>query len=102
MTKQEECLSSPSNVVRMLNWCYESHSDILQGGVLALRLHKMSYSCGILCRLKTYKTSLINLWRACAARVTVLALCECLSVCYRSSSYSVCFRLQPMASAALS
>ena len=32
--------------------------------------------------------------RACAARVTVLALCVCLSVCYRSSSYSVRFSLQ--------
>ena len=31
--------------------------------------------------------------RACAARVTVLALCVCLSVCYRSSSYSVRFSL---------
>ena len=41
---------------------------------------------------------LINPRRACAARVTVLALCVCLcvcvSVCYRSSSYSVRFSLQ--------
>ena len=51
----------------------------------------------------------INPRRACAARVTVLALCVCLSVClcvcvsvcYRSSSYSVRFNLQPTASAAL-
>ena len=35
--------------------------------------------------------------RACAARVTVLALCVCVSVCYRSSSYSVRFNLQPTA-----
>ena len=45
--------------------------------------------------------------RACAARVTVLALCVCVclsvcvSVCYRSSSYSVRFNLQRTASAAL-
>ena len=32
--------------------------------------------------------------RACAARVTVLAVCLCLSVCYCSSSYSVRFSLQ--------
>ena len=41
--------------------------------------------------------SLINPRRACAARV---ALCVCLSVCYRSSSYSVRFSLQPTASTA--
>ena len=42
----------------------------------------------------------INPRRACAARVTVLALCVCVSVWYRSSSYSVCFNLQPTASTA--
>ena len=36
----------------------------------------------------------------CAARVTVLALCVCVSVCYPSSSYSVRFSLQPTASTA--
>ena len=36
--------------------------------------------------------------RACAA---YLSVCVCVSVCYRSSSYSVRFNLQPTASAAL-
>ena len=40
---------------------------------------------------------MINPRRACAARVT---LCVCVSVCYRSSSYSVRFSLQPTASTA--
>ena len=46
--------------------------------------------------------AVINPRRTCAARVTVLALCVCLSVCHRTSSYSVRFSLQPTASTAFS
>ena len=50
---------------------------------------------------------IFNPRRACAARVTVLALCVCVClsvcvfVCYRSSSYSIRFNLQRTASAVL-
>ena len=53
----------------------------------------------------TPASSIINPRCACAARVTVLALCVslsvCVSICYRSSSCIVGFRGQQTASAAL-
>ena len=58
--------------------------------------------CALLYRQKPLLV--INPRRACAARVMYfLSVClsVCLFVCYRSSSYSVRFNLQPTASAAL-
>ena len=64
------------------------NGDVLTYTCIYMTIHCSGHAFWIHTQVFSTGTKLVNPWRACAARVTVLGLCVSVCVCYSTSHFS--------------